>query len=100
MKTTMERRLRMSNKSLYNIYKVSLTVMMVMFLLSACTEVDTCYEADHPHRTSVKFDFDWSGTYSNTKPDSMFVLANRVINHWKCALAVSTTTLKGQYIQK
>ena len=88
----------MSNKSLCNIYKVSLTVMMVMFLLSACTEVDTCYEADHPHRTSVKFDFDWSGVYPNTKPDSMFVLANREINHWKCALAVSTTTLKGQYI--
>ena len=97
MKTTMERRLRMSNKSLCNIYKVSLTVIGYVFAL--CLH-RTCYEADHPHRTSVKFDFDWSGAYPNTKPDSMFVLANRVINHWKCALAVSTTTLKGQYIQK
>lgn len=73
-------------------------LMLALFLLSACTDVDTCYEADHPHRTSVKFDFDWSAANHNTKPDSMFVLANRVINHWKCAVAVSTTTLKGQYL--
>ena len=73
-------------------------LMLALFLLSACTDVDTCYEADHPHRTSVKFDFDWSAANPNTKPDSMFVLANRVINHWKCAVAVSTTTLKGQYL--
>lgn len=88
----------MKNKSTYYTYKVLVALVMTVAILSACTDVETCNEQDHPHRTSVKFDFDWTASNTDVRPDSMYVVANRVINNWKCAVAVSTTTLKGQYL--
>lgn len=64
---------------------------------AACsTEVELCEENLHPHYASVKYDYDWQ---SNTqKPDSMYVIAYRVINYWKSAVVVDTETKFGHYL--
>ena len=75
-------------------YRILLAALMVLPMLWACTDVDLCNEGEHPHRGSVYYQ------YQNPKmlPDSMMVLANRVINLWKGTMKVKTTTGKGYYV--
>lgn len=62
----------------------------------SCTEVDLCLQGEHPHRASVMYKFNWSGY--DYQPDSMLVLANRVINMWKGSMAVNSLDGKGRYL--
>ena len=66
--------------------------------LSSCnTEVDFGYEEGHPLSTAVKFSYDLPEG-AKERPDSMFVVANRVINSWKCAMSVNADDFSGRYL--
>lgn len=69
--------------------------MTVTASLTSCTEVELCTQDEHPHRATVEYLFDW-GSY-DYRPDSMVVLATRVINMWKGAMMVSSKTGMGYY---
>ena len=75
-------------------YRILLAALMALPMLWACTDVDLCNEGEHPHRGSVFFE------YQNAKmlPDSMVVLANRILNLWKGTMKVKTSTGKGYYV--
>lgn len=66
-----------------------------------CTEADLCPEplSAHPHRAVVSYSFNWNNA-SGTRPDSMYVLAYRVINIWKSSVAVESdgSPARGHYI--
>lgn len=68
-----------------------LTLLMTVAAMTACTDVDLCPENYHPHRAKVKFVYNWN-EYENDegRPDSMYVIANRVINFWKMTAAINT----------
>lgn len=72
--------------------------------LCACTDIDLCPEDSHPHRAQVRFVHEW-GEYDDDRdrPDSMYVIANRVINYWKMTAAIYTkkgepNEGKGRYV--
>lgn len=70
---------------------------VVLALCGSCTtEADLCRAGGHPHRAAVSYEFGWNGAES--VPDSMIVLAKRVINQRKCAMIVSAATGRGRFI--
>lgn len=74
-------------------------MLSVMVVFTSCnTEVDLCYEDEHPHRSAAKFEFGWDGVKEGLRPDSMYVIAYRVINQWKASMEVSTATCRGKFV--
>lgn len=67
-------------------------------LFNACgTDVELCYEDEHPHRGDVSFGFDWKNYVRSS--DSMYVVARRVINSWKAMMVVSTAEpVRGHFL--
>lgn len=69
------------------------TMALMTGVLTSCVDTELCPEpADqHPHLASVSYGFDWSKTQDNPKnlPDSMYVVAYRVINQWKSSVMVN-----------
>lgn len=59
-------------------------------LLSCTTDVELCPEPldAHPHRATVTYSFNWNSQHTQ-RPDSMYVLAYRVINLWKSSMVVT-----------
>lgn len=51
---------------------------MIAILGVSCTDVELCYESEHPHSAQVTIKYDWR-TYTE-KPDSMFVVVSRPLN--------------------
>ncbi|MDE6354990.1 MAG: hypothetical protein K2L56_08070 [Prevotella sp.] len=80
------------------------TVMAVVFAvvaLSSCTtDVDLCYKPEHPHQAKVKYEFNWGSYAKNIAAnDSMYIIADRVINHWKAAMKVSPVNpVRGRFM--
>lgn len=64
--------------------------------LVACTEAELCTDTEHPHRTEIKLEYRWENNAS--KPDSMYVIANRVINLWKSSMIANADDGRGRYI--
>lgn len=83
----------MRNKFLWACAAISM-----LGLASCNTDVDLCYQGPHPHTTPVAFSFDWSRT--NLKPDSMYVIANKIIKNRLYTMAVSSTSKSGHFIYK
>ncbi len=75
---------------------LSLSVIIIVCFCGACTDADLCYDVEHPHRTGLKVTFSWDETA--TAPDSMFIIADRVFNSWKCGFKVDTETGHGEYL--
>lgn len=74
-------------------------MLLSMTMFSACsTEVDLCYEENHPHLTAVKYEFNWGGTADERIPDSMYVIAYRVVNLWKASMVVDSHNGCGHFI--
>lgn len=70
-------------------------MILAVTAMVSCSEVDLCQETEHPHMGNVTYDFNWG---SNTRrPDSMGVVAYRVVNTWKRMMTVSTDTKRGHY---
>ena len=66
------------------------SVLLFLVFSISCTDVELCPESpeDHPHNAIVTYSFDW-GSQSRQRPDSMYVLAYRVINQWKSSVKIS-----------
>ncbi len=87
---------------------IKIAALLIMFsaLISACTDVDICPTEQHPHRAQVRFEYNWDLSDNDIdieRPDSMFVIANRVINYWKMTAAIYTkkgepNEGKGRYV--
>lgn len=86
----------MKNKT--NIWLLVLSVLMLV----ACTRTELCEDTEHPHRVSASFAFDWnnatSDAYVHTVPDSMNVLAKRIIGTWKCMMQMDSYKSEGYYL--
>lgn len=78
-----------------SIFSLSLLIISAITTAS-CSDADLCYDVEHPHRTGLKVMFNWDET--TTPPDSMFIIADRVFNSWKCGLKVDTETGYGKYL--
>lgn len=78
------------------VFTFRLLVMACCMFTVSCTDVDLCLETVHPHRASVAYRFNWASY--NYHPDSMLVLANRVVNMWKGAMCVNSTDGTGVYL--
>ena len=75
------------------------TLATASMLFAGCGEVEIplCDVETHPHLAHVDIQTEWSiseEAFNHEKPDSMFVLAYRVIDTWKCGY-VSTTKTEG-----
>lgn len=79
-----------------------LLLLPVVLLLTHCTRAELCEDTEHPHRASVKFAFNWSNatsdTYVHSVPDTMNILAKRIIGTWKCMLQVDAIKAEGYYL--
>lgn len=80
---------------------VVMTIILAAVVFSSCTtDVDLCYNPEHPHQAKVKYEFNW-GLYAKdiAADDSMYVIADRVINHWKAAMIVSPNDpVRGRFV--
>ena len=72
-------------------------LLLTALLVTACTEVELCYEAEHPHRTGVTFTYSWDADADADQPDTMAIAAIRVYNLWKCGIYVNTEHGDGFY---
>lgn len=70
-------------------------MILAVTAMISCSEVDLCQETEHPHMGNVTYDFNWGG--NSRRPDSMGVVAYRVINTWKRMMTISTETKRGHY---
>ncbi len=84
--------------------KTTAAVMAVLATLSfagCAVEVEThdgSGTKGHPHLTAVKYEFNMAAAGKpEERPDSMYVIAYRVVDYWKSSMSVSTTNGKGMY---
>jgi len=74
----------------------------LVVLLVACTQTELCEETEHPHRISTMFSFNWvnatSDEYVHTVPDTMNVLAKRIVGTWKCLIQLDSYKSEGYYL--
>jgi len=76
-------------------HSIIATMTLAVMAMVSCSEVDLCYEDEHPHTGAVTYDFNWGS--STLRPDSMGIVAYRVINTWRRMMIVSTDTKRGHY---
>ena len=78
-----------------------LAICLLVLCFVGCTDADLCPEPldAHPHRAVVSYSFNWDNV-SGSRPDSMYVLAYRVINQWKSSVAVESngSPARGHYV--
>lgn len=71
---------------LKNLYITIFSSVCVMLIASCNTEVELCNDEVHPHLAKVEVVYDWSEAGENfQRPDSMCVIAYRIIRSWGCA---------------
>ena len=70
--------------------------VVILLLIPSCTEVDVCTDEQHPHFSTVSYTFDWND-YVGQQPDSLYIIAYRVINMWKTSMIVDCQTQTGIY---
>ena len=85
-----------------NKMRLLLIMMFCLLLAGACTEVDLSSDTAYTNRTGVSFDFDWSnvpddGYYPET-PDTMLVIAKRIVGSWKCGMKIDADDGFGYYL--
>ena len=72
----------------------------LLCILSCTTEVDICMDNSHLHLAEVELAYDLTGIPERYIPDSMIVVAYRVLRSWKCTYMAPCTeeTSIGRYI--
>lgn len=83
-----------------NVNYLVVAIVLIISTTFSCTDSELCYDIEHPHTGNVKFAFNWSNEYAAKEghPDSMIVIADRVINAWKCAVEVHSEDGSGIYL--
>ena len=79
-------------------YILLLPLVSSLVLLGSCTDPGLEMETPMSHMSNVRFGYDWSAAGESTVPDSMLIMAVRVINHYKRGMMMSTENLRGHYI--
>lgn len=75
--------------------------MVLPLLVAACTEVELCEGEEHPHLAVLSFRFDWEeGTSLEGRPDTMLVMANRIINTWRAGFLVEIPEENGGVVSE
>lgn len=72
----------------------------LLCIMSCTTEVDICMDNSHLHLAEVELAYDLTGVPEHYVPDSMIVVAYRVVRSWKCSYMAPCTeeTSMGRYI--
>ena len=78
-------------------YILLMPLTTYLFILSGCTDPGLEIETPNSHISNVRFGYDWSAASNAAIPDSMLVMAVRVINHYKRGMMMSTENLRGHY---
>lgn len=68
-----------------------LCLLLLLCTALACTTVELCPEADHPHLATIRAEFDWSGNDAD-KPERMNIVASRILNTWRTHGIADTKT--------
>ncbi len=79
-----------------NILRMAAAALSAMAMASCTVDVDLCSDPIHPHSAEVAYSFDFGGVEG--APDTMIVVANRVVNRRISAMNVSTATGSGRFI--
>ena len=79
------------------------SLIMSLYVFTACSvDADLCDSGVHPHECKLKYTFDWgsyadkytsvdkNGNTVSNLPDSMYVIATRVVNFYKTAMVVGS----------
>lgn len=73
--------------------------MAALLMVWSCqTDVELCNETVHPHRAKLTYSFNWGKNKNSFTPDSMTVLASRVVNIWKTGMATGSFSSGGTYL--
>lgn len=80
-----------------------LPCLMILMQAVSCTEVSLYEGTDYTDRAKVKFAYDWVSNMPNDGfdhdvPDSMYVIAKRIVGAWKCGVKVNSTDGAGYYL--
>lgn len=65
-------------------------VLSLLCCMSACTSVDLCLEAEHPHITDMRVRLNWGDISKDEIPAEMHIVASRIINTWRTHGIVDT----------
>lgn len=68
-------------------------------LWHACTEIELCEEPEHPVRGHVMFSYQWAPE-DIRRPDSMVLIATRIMNQWKCGIIIDSDASSGDTLHK
>lgn len=66
-------------------------VLSLLCCMSACTSVDLCPEAGHPHITDMRVRLNWGDISKDEIPAEMHIVASRIINTWRTHGIVDTS---------
>ena len=66
-------------------------VLSLLCCMSACTSVDLCPEAEHPHITDMRVRPNWGDISKDEIPAEMHIVASRIINTWRTHGIVDTS---------
>ncbi len=77
-------------------FKLNIALAIGILVFNSCTDVDICSDSDHIHLTEIKVAYDWSET--TTRPDSMTIMATRVVDSWKCGYRQAVANGSGRYL--
>ncbi|MBE6288502.1 MAG: hypothetical protein E7099_10035 [Mediterranea massiliensis] len=69
-----------------------IVLCVVMTALTACTEVELCEEDFHPHLATITVRYHWNAGDEATAPDSMNIIASRLMNTWRAHGVADTKT--------
>ena len=78
-------------------------MLMALLLVVACTEVSLYEGTGYSNRAKVDFAHNWltnapDDNYDHDIPDSMVVIAKRIVGSWKCGVKISSTDGTGYYL--
>ena len=66
-------------------------VLSLLCCMSACTSVDLCPEAEHPHITDMRVRLNGGDISKDEIPAEMHIVASRIINTWRTHGIVDTS---------
>ena len=65
--------------------------LSLLCCICACTSVDLCPEAGHPHITDMRVRLNWGDISKDEIPAEMHIVASRIINTWRTHGIVDTS---------
>jgi hypothetical protein len=73
----------------------------ILLVLVACqsSEVELCHQSEHPHRSTVQFQYTWKNVLPTFIPKQMLVLCYRVINMQKTGLSLDAINGTGYFVE-